>query len=197
MPGENLLKKRLVIGITGTTGVIYGVRLLEVLNNIIDIEIHLIISEAGELCIAHETDWRLEDIKALADYNYGIHDIGAPVSSGSFLRHGMVIIPCSMKTLSALANSYSENLIIRAGDVTLKEQKKLILVPRETPLHLGHLKNMVRAAEIGAAILPPFPSFYQKPETVQDIIDHTIGRILDNLDINHNLTPRWEGLADA
>lgn len=192
-----MLKKRLVIGISGTTGVIYGIRLLEVLNNIKDIETHLIISEAGELCLAHETDQRLEDIKALADYNYGIHDIGAPISSGSFLIYGMVIIPCSMKTLSALANSYSENLIIRAGDVALKEQKKLVLVPRETPLHIGHLKNMVRAAEIGATILPPFPSFYHKPETVQDIIDHTIGRILDNLDIEHNLTPRWEGLADG
>ncbi|MFC1891850.1 UbiX family flavin prenyltransferase [Thermodesulfobacteriota bacterium] len=197
MSEENLLKKRLVIGISGTTGVIYGIRLLEVLNNIKDIETHLIISEAGELCLAHETDQRLEDIKALADYNYGIHDIGAPISSGSFLIYGMVIIPCSMKTLSALANSYSENLIIRAGDVALKEQKKLVLVPRETPLHIGHLKNMVRAAEIGATILPPFPSFYHKPETVQDIIDHTIGRILDNLDIEHNLTPRWEGLADG
>ena len=194
MPEETIRTKRLIVGITGTTGVIYGVRLLQILSEIKDVETHLIISDTGELCIAYETDWKIDDVKALADFSYDIRDMGASISSGSFKRDGMVVIPCSMKTLSALANSYDENLLIRAGDVTLKERKKLVLVPRETPLHLGHLRNLERACEIGATILPPSPAFYHKPKTIQDIIDHTIGRIIDIFDIEHDLVPRWQGL---
>ena len=185
---------RLIIGITGASGVIYGIRLLQVLRKTKNIETHLIISKSGELCIDYETDWKIEDVKALADFSHDFHNIGASVGSGSFKRGGMVIIPCSMKTLSALASSYNDNLLIRTGDVTLKEKKKLVLVVRETPLHLGHLKNMEKVTEIGAIILPPVPAFYHKPETIQDIIDHTLGMVLDLFEIDHDLFPRWQGL---
>ena len=190
---ETIRRKRLIIGITGASGVIYGIRLLEVLSKIENVETHLIISDSGELCIAHETDWKVQSIKDLADFYYNFRDLEASVSSGSFRREGMVIIPCSMKTLSALAYSHNENLLIRAGDVTLKERKKLVLVPRETPLHLGHLRNLERAAEIGAIILPPSPAFYHRPKSIQDIIDHIVGRVLDILDIEHHLFPGWQG----
>jgi 4-hydroxy-3-polyprenylbenzoate decarboxylase len=184
----------LIIGITGASGAIYGIRLLEVLSTHKEVETHLIISEAGEKMIRHETDWELERVKALANVCYDIDDIGAELSSGSYKRDGMVIAPCSMKTLSALANSYADNLITRAADTTLKERKKLVLLARETPLHLGHLRNMVKLTEMGAVILPSVPAFYQKPQSVQDIIDHTIGRVLDMFDIEHNLFTRWPGL---
>jgi 4-hydroxy-3-polyprenylbenzoate decarboxylase len=184
----------LVIGITGASGVIYGIRLLEVLSKNKDVETHLIISEAGEQIIKHETDWGLKKVKALADACYDIADIGSRLSSGSFKRDGMVIAPCSMKTLSALANSYTDNLITRSGDITLKERKKLVLLTRETPLHLGHLRNMVKVTEIGGIILPPVPAFYPKPETIREIIDYTVGRVLDIFDIKHDLLPRWPGL---
>ncbi len=186
----------LVIGITGASGVIYGIRLLEVLSTNKEVETHLIISQAGEEIIKHETDWKLEKVKALADVNYDINDIGARLSSGSFKRDGMVIAPCSMKTLAALANSYTDNLIARAADTALKERKRLVLLPRETPLHLGHLRNMVKLTEMGAVILPPIPAFYHKPQTIMNLIDHTIGKVLDIFDINHNLFKRWDGLAD-
>lgn len=184
----------LIIGITGATGAIYGIRLLEVLAARKDIETHLVISDAGELNIRHETDWKIEAIKALADYYYDINDIGACLASGSFKRDGMIVAPCSIKTLSALANSYTENLLIRAGDVTLKERKKLVLLVRETPLHIGHIRNMERLSEMGAIIMPPVPAFYHKPKTIQDIIDHTIGKTLDIFGIEHNLFQRWSGL---
>jgi len=184
----------LIIGITGATGAIYGIRLLEVLSARRDIETHLVISEAGELNIRHETDWKIEAIKALADYYYDINDIGARLASGSFKRDGMIVAPCSIKTLSALANSYTENLLIRAGDVTLKERKRLVLLVRETPLHIGHIRNMERLSEMGAIIMPPVPAFYYRPKTIQDIIDHTIGKVLDIFGIEHNLFQRWSGL---
>src|SRR3990172_4906159 len=164
---------RLIIGMSGASGAIYGIRLLEVLAAIKGIETHLIISEAGALNIQYETDWKLKDVKALADYCYDVHDIGARPASGSFKRDGMIIAPCSMKTLSALANSYTENLLVRAGDVTLKERRRLVIMARETPLHIGHLKNMERLTEMGAVIFPPVPAFYHKPRTIQDIIDHS------------------------
>lgn len=185
----------LIIGITGATGVIYGIRLLEVLSSINDIEIHLIISEAGEMNIGCETNRKIEDIKKLASFSYDIRDIGAVLASGSFKRDGMIIAPCTVKTMSALANSYTENLLIRAGDVTLKERKKLVLLVRETPLHIGHIRNMERLCEMGAIIMPPVPAFYHKPKTIQDIIDHTIGKALDIFDIKHNLFQRWSGLV--
>ncbi len=186
----------LVIGITGASGAIYGIRLLEVLSKIKDVETHLIISEAAEINIKYETDWKPEQVKALADVSYDINDIAAGLSSGSFKRDGMVIAPCSMKTVSALANSYTDNLIARAGDITLKERKKLVLLVRETPLHLGHLRNMVKLTEMGAIIFPPVPAFYHKPKTVQDLVDYSVGRVLDLFDIEHNLLPRWEGLPE-
>jgi 4-hydroxy-3-polyprenylbenzoate decarboxylase len=187
---------RLIIGISGASGAIYGIRLLQVLSTMDSIETHLIISKAGEMTIHHETDWVVEDVKKLADYHYNISDIGATLSSGSFKRDGMIIAPCSMKTLSALSNSYTDNLIVRAGDVTLKEKGKLVLLVRETPLHLGHIINMKKMAEIGAIIMPPVPAFYHKPITLQDIIDHTIGKALDIFRIEHNLFQRWSGLHE-
>ena len=184
----------LIIGITGASGVIYGIRLLEVLSATKDIETHLIISEAGEKNIRYETDWKVEDVKALASFCYNIGDIGASLASGSFKRDGMIIAPCTVKTMSALASSYNDNLLVRAGDVTLKERRKLVLLVRETPLHLGHLRNMERLTEMGAIIMPPVPAFYHKPKTISDIVDHTIGKILDIFDIEHNIFQRWSGI---
>jgi len=189
-------KMVLVVGITGASGVIYGIRLLEVLSRQKKVETHLIISEAGEINIRYETDREIEDIKALANYSYDINDIGVRLASGSFKRDGMIVIPCTVKTMSALANSYTENLLTRAGDVTLKERKKLVLLVRETPLHIGHIRNMERLTEMGAIIMPPVPAFYHKPKTIQDIIDHTIGKVLDIFDIEHNLFQRWAGLQN-
>ncbi len=184
----------LIIGITGASGAIYGIRLLEVLSANKEVETHLIISKAAEEIIKYETNWELERVRALANVCYDIDDIGAGLSSGSFKRDGMVIAPCSMKTLSALANSYADNLIARTADITLKERKKLVLLARETPLHLGHLRNMVKLTEMGAVVFPPVPAFYHKPQTVQDLVDHTIGKILDIFDIKHELFKRWDGL---
>ncbi len=185
----------LIIGITGATGSIYGIRLLEVLSGNKDVETHLIISEAGEMTIKYETDRSIKEIRKLATYSYDIGDVGARISSGSFQRDGMIVAPCTVKTMSALANSYNENLIIRAGDVTLKERKKLVLLVRETPLHIGHLRSMERLSEMGAIIMPPVPAFYHKPKTIQDIIDHTIGKALDMFGIKHNLFQRWAGIS--
>lgn len=185
----------LIIGITGASGVIYGIRLLQILSSKRDIETHLVISQAGKTIIEHETDWRLEDIESLADYSYHINDIGARIASGSFRRDGMIIAPCSMKSLSALANSYADNLLTRAADVTLKERKKLVLLARETPLHLGHLRNMERLTEMGAIIFPPVPAFYHRPQTIHDIVDQIIGRVLDTFGIEHGLFRGWSGIG--
>ena len=185
---------KLIVAITGASGVIYGIRLLEVLTNNKAIETHLIISEFGEQNIMYETIWKVEDVKSLADFCYDVRTLGAPISSGSFQTDGMIIAPCSVKTMSALANSYAENLILRAGDVMLKEGRKLVLLVRETPFHLGHLRNMEKLSEMGAIIMPPIPAFYYKPKTIENIIDHTIGKILDVLGIKHDLFPRWSGL---
>jgi flavin prenyltransferase len=184
---------RIAVGINGATGVIYGIRLLQVLSTIKGVETHLIISHAGEQTIEIETEYKAADVRALANCNYQIDDMEACLASGSFLRDGMIVAPCSMKTLSALANSYADNLLTRAADVTLKERGKLILLVRETPLHLGHLRNMASVAEIGAIVMPPIPAFYHKPRTIQDIIDHTVGKALDLFRIEHNLFKRWQG----
>lgn len=183
----------LIIGITGASGVMYGIRLLQVLSTKVDIETHLIISDVAKFNIKLETDYRVEEVKSLAKFSYDINDIGAQLASGSFKGDGMVVAPCSVKTMSALANSFDNNLLIRAGDVILKERRRLVLLVRETPLHLGHLKNMERLSEMGAIIMPPVPAFYYRPQTVQDIIDHTVGKILDLFDIEHELYPRWSG----
>lgn len=184
----------LIIGITGASGVIYGIRLLEVLSSMKESETHLIISEAGEINIGYETDWKIEDVKAMASFCYRINDISARIASGSFNTDGMIIAPCTVKTMSALANSYADNLLTRAGDVTLKEGRKLVLLVRETPLHIGHIRSMEKLAEMGAIIMPPVPAFYHRPRTIQDIIDHTIGKALDIFGIEHNLFERWSGL---
>jgi len=184
---------KLIVGITGASGVIYGIRLLEVLSGVEGVETHLIITEASELNIKYETDWEVAQVRALADFSHDVRDLGAPVSSGSFPVDGMIVAPCSMKTLAALANSYAENLLLRAADVTLKERRKLVLLVRETPLNLAHLRNMEQLAEMGAVILPPVPAFYHHPRTIQDIVDYTIGKVLDLFGIEHDLFARWPG----
>lgn len=185
----------LVVGITGASGAIYGIRLLEVLSSIKKVETHLIVSETAEAIIEYETGRRIEDVRELASFSYDIRDIGARISSGSFQTDGMIVAPCTVKTMSAIANSYSENLLIRAGDVTLKERRPLLLLVRETPLHLGHLRNMERLCEMGAIIMPPAPAFYHRPQTIQDIVDHTVGKMLDIFGIEHTLFRRWPGIA--
>ena len=184
------MSKRLVVGISGASGVTYGVRLLQVLQDT-DYETHLIISKSGELNIEIETDYDSADVKAMADYVYDHKNMAASLASGSFLTAGMVVVPCTIKTLSGIANSYNENLLVRAADVTLKEKRKLALVVRETPLHKGHLRLMTMAADMGAHILPPVPSFYHMPKTIEDIIDQTIGKIFDFMGIEHDLFRRW------
>jgi 4-hydroxy-3-polyprenylbenzoate decarboxylase len=182
--------KRLVVGISGATGAIYGIRLLEFLSKS-DVETHLVVSKSAEKTIRMETSWALEQVKALARITYDIEDVGADICSGSFQTEGMAVIPCSIKSLSAIANSYNENLLIRAADVTLKERRKLVLVVRETPFHRGHLSLMLHVADAGGVILPPIPAFYFLPKTMDDLINHTVGRVLDVFGIDHSLFNRW------
>jgi 4-hydroxy-3-polyprenylbenzoate decarboxylase len=183
--------KRLVIGISGASGAIYGVRLLALLAERPDVETHLVISRAARLVIAREVAQTVEEIEALADAAYRPDDLAAPIASGSFATDGMVIAPCSIKTLSAVANAYAANLLRRAADVTLKERRPLVLVVRETPFHLGHLRLMAQATEIGATILPPIPAFYGRPQTMDDLIDETLGRVLSHLGVDNELFTRW------
>ena len=182
--------KRLIVGISGATGAIYGIRLLEVLAKS-NVETHLVITEAAQKTISMETDWTVEKVKSLARVVYDIQDIGADIASGSFQSEGMVVIPCSIKSLSAIANSFNVNLLIRAADVSLKERHKLVLVVRETPLHQGHLNLMFRVTEMGATLLPPIPAFYFHPKTIDDLINHTVGKVLDLFGIDHHLFERW------
>jgi 4-hydroxy-3-polyprenylbenzoate decarboxylase len=182
--------KRLVVGITGATGAIYGIRLLQFLSKT-DVETHLVVSKSAEKTIRMETSWTLEQVKALATVTYNMEDVGADISSGSFHAEGMAVIPCSIKSLSAIANSYNENLLIRAADVALKERRKLVLVVRETPLHRGHLSLMMNVADAGGVILPPIPAFYFLPKTMDDLINHTVGRVLDVFGVDHSLFNRW------
>jgi 4-hydroxy-3-polyprenylbenzoate decarboxylase len=184
------MKKRIVVGISGASGVTYGVRLLELLRET-DFETHLILSKSGRLNIEIETDYHPDAVEAMADYTYDHKNMAASLSSGSFLTEGMVVVPCTIKSLSGIANSYNENLLVRAADVTLKEKRKLALVIRETPLHIGHLRLMTQAAEMGAHLLPPVPSFYHQPKTLQDIIDQTIGKVFDYMGVEHDLFKRW------
>ena len=184
------MSKKIVVGISGASGVVYGVRLLSVLREK-NVETHLIISNSGEKNIQIETDYNIDEVKKMASYVYDHKNMAAKVASGSFLVDGMVVVPCTIKTLSGIANSYSENLIVRAADVTLKEKRKLVLVVRETPLYKGHLRLMSLAADSGAHILPPVPSFYHYPKTIDDIINQTVGKILDYLEIEHDLFRRW------
>lgn len=186
---------RIIIGMSGASGIIYAERLLEVLKTTEGCETHLVISNGAKLAIKQESDRTVKEIEALADVVHNDHNLAASIASGSFKTDGMVIVPCSMKTLSAVANSYGENLLARAADVVLKERRPLILVPREMPLHAGHCRLMHEAALIGAIIAPPVPAFYTRPQTVQDIVDHTVGRLLDLLGIDNALCQRWEGMG--
>jgi len=187
--------KRLVVGISGASGAIYGIRLLEVLAENTDVETHLVVSPSGARTITLETDYTTEQVNGLASHVHRFHDIAAAISSGSFKTAGMVIVPCSMKTLSGIAHSYTDNLLTRAADVTLKEQRKLILVARETPLHLGHLRAMTAIAEMGGVVMPPMPAFYHRPKSLSEIIDQTVNRVLDSLgiDLPEDLFARWQG----
>lgn len=186
--------KRLVVGITGASGVILGIRLLQIAREAGLAETHLVLSAAAQVTIAQETDWQVSEVEALADVCYHVNDIGAAIASGSFVTAGMVIIPCSVKTLSAVANSYAADLIVRAADVTLKEGRPLVIVFREAPLHLGHLRLMERAAEMGAVLLPPVPAFYARPQSVQDVVDEIVGRTLLRLGIENELYVKWAGM---
>ena len=187
-------KPRLIIGITGASGAILGIRMLEALKSL-PIETHLILSNSAPLTIQQETDWKVEDVLALAHVSYDYQNVGAAIASGSFHTQGMVIIPCSIKTLSAVANSYTDDLISRAADVTLKEGRPLILVVRETPYHPGHLRLMSEAASAGAIIFPPVPAFYIHPSSIDDMINNTVGRILARLGIKTDLYQEWQGLT--
>jgi 4-hydroxy-3-polyprenylbenzoate decarboxylase len=184
------MKNRIIIGISGASGVIYGIELLKELSKK-DMETHLIISESGKKNISIETDYSIGEVQAMADVIHDEKDFEAPPASGSFLTWGMVIAPCTIKTLSGIAHSYSGNLLVRAADVTLKEKRKLVLLVRETPLHKGHLNLMSMAADLGAHILPPMPSFYNHPKTIEDIIHQTIGKVFDYFGIEHSLYKRW------
>ena len=194
-PAHEKHLKRIVVGISGATGAIYGIRLLQVLKSAADVETHLVMSKAAERTIAFETSLTVKEARALADVTYNVQDIGATISSGSFPVEGMIVAPCSMKTLAAVATSYTTDLLSRSADVTLKEGRRLVLMVRETPLHLGHLRMMVQAAEIGATIVPPVPAFYNFPKTLDDITNHTVGRVLDLFHLKVDLVKRWQGMA--
>ncbi len=180
----------IIVGITGASGVIYGLEMLRVLQQL-GIRRHLVMTAAAKVNFQVETTYRAEEVAALADVVHDDENLTAPIASGSYRTRGMVVIPCSIKTLSAIAHSYGASLLVRAADVTLKERRPLVLVVRETPLHKGHLILMQRAAELGAIILPPMPAFYHRPQTIQDLIHHTLGKVLDCFDINHQLYRRW------
>ncbi len=185
------MQKKLIIAISGASGAIYGIRMLEVLKSLPSVETHTIISNAAEKTIRLETDHSVESVVRLADKCYAHDDIAAAISSGSFITSGMVVVPCSIKTLSGIVNSYNDNLLIRAADATLKEGRKLVICPRETPLHKGHLRLLTQYIDMGGIVLPPFPAFYHSPKTISDIIDQTIGKILDQFQIEHSLFKRW------
>ena len=187
--------KRLIVGISGASGAIYGVRLLQVLRDVAGVETHLVMSQAARQTLSLETDLSLRDVQALADVVHDARDIAASISSGSFKTVGMVILPCSIKALSGIVNSYTDTLVTRAADVVLKERRPLVLCVRETPLHLGHLRLMTQAAELGAVIMPPVPAFYHRPQTLDDVINQTVNRVLDQFDIDlpEDLFTRWQG----
>lgn len=184
--------RRLIVGISGATGAIYGVRMLEVLSRLKDFETHLVMSRAAKMTIQVETAYSVKDVEAMASVVHDINNVGASISSGSFRTEGMVIAPCSMKSMGGIAHSIGGDLLVRAADVILKERKKLVLVARETPLHLGHLESMVSLTRMGAVIFPPVPAFYHRPKTLDDVINQTVTRILDQFDIDMTLFERWD-----
>ncbi len=189
--------KRLIVAMTGASGALYGVRLLEQLRASGAVETHLMISDAAALNLHHELDLKRADIEARADHVHSVRDIGACVASGSFQSDGMVIAPCSMKTLASVAHGMCDNLISRAADVMLKERRRLVLMVRETPFNLAHLRNMTAVTEMGGIIFPPLPAFYQKPQSIDDMVGHTVGRVLDLFGVEQSLAPEWPGLKAA
>ncbi len=188
------MSKRLIVAMTGASGAAYGVRLLTQLRAHPGVETHLMISDAAALNLHHELDIKRADIEALASHVHSVRDIGACVASGSFHSDGMVIVPCSMKTLGSVAHGLCDNLITRAADVMLKERRRLVLMVRETPFNLAHLRNMTAVTEMGGIVFPPVPAFYQRPQSIEEMIDHTVGRLLDLFGIEQSLAPQWQGL---
>ena len=182
--------QRLIVGISGASGVIYGVRLLQALKRL-PVETHLVMTRTAEVALAHETDLKVSDVRRLADVAFRIDDLAAAISSGSYRTIGMIVAPCSMRSLGEIAHGITSNLLTRAADVVLKERRRLVLVARETPLHAIHLRNMVTLAEMGAIIAPPVPAFYNRPKTLNDVIDHTVGRVLDLFDLDTGKMKRW------
>jgi 4-hydroxy-3-polyprenylbenzoate decarboxylase len=189
--------RRIIVAITGATGAVYGVRLLEQLRAIPGVETHLVMSDAASLTLHQETGVQRRDLEALAHVTHKNREIGASIASGSFRTDGMVIAPCSMKTLAAVAHGFSDNLIARAADVILKERRRLVLMVRETPFNLAHLRNMTAVTEMGGIVFPPLPSFYNKPDSIAEMVDHTVSRVIDLLGIDNDLAPRWAGLKEA
>lgn len=194
MKSTSAARRRLVVGISGASGVIYGVRLLRLLRDL-EVESHLVVSRSAQVTLAQETQMRLADLQALADVNYPNTDIGAAISSGSFRVDGMIVAPCSIKTLSEVATGCTGSLLSRAADVTLKERRRLVLMVRETPLHAGHIRSLAAVTDAGAIVYPPVPAFYARPETLEQMVDHTLGRVLDLFDIESRTVRRWSGTA--
>jgi len=191
------LPKKLIVAITGATGAVYGVRLLQSLSKIANVETHLVVSNAGALTLQHELGVSCDDIGSFAHAVHDVHDLGAAIASGSFLAEGMIVAPCTMKTLAAIAHGLSDNLIARAADVILKERRRLVLMVRETPFHLVHLRNMTAVTEMGGIIFPPLPSFYRHPHSIDEMVGQTIGRVLDLFNLPNELAPRWDGLQTS
>ena len=189
--------RRIIVAISGASGAVYGARLLQVLQGTPGVQTHLVVSDAGWRNLRHELDMDRASVEALAHQVHDVRNVGAAIASGSFQCHGMVVAPCSMRTLAAIAHGLADNLLTRAADVALKERRRLVLMVRESPLHLVHLRNMVAVTEMGAIVAPPLPAFYLRPTSVGDIVDYCAGRALDLLDVPHDLAPRWEGLALA
>jgi 4-hydroxy-3-polyprenylbenzoate decarboxylase len=188
--------RRIVVGISGASGAVYGARLLQALRGTEGVESHLVVSDAGWRNLRHELDMDRPSVEALAHVVHDVRNVGAAIASGSFAAHGMVVAPCSMRTLAAIANGLADNLLTRAADVALKERRRLVLLVRESPLHLVHLRNMATVTEMGAICCPPVPAFYQRPTTVGEVVDHSVARALDLLGIAHELAPRWQGLPE-
>lgn len=189
-------RRRMIVGISGATGTIYGLRILEVLRRL-DIETHLVMSKPGERTLAYETDLKVRDVRAMADFTYGDADIGATIASGSFRTMGMIVAPCSVRSLSAIATGNTDGLLTRAADVCLKERRRVVLMFRETPLHAGHIRAMAQATENGAIVFPPVPAFYDRPVSLCEMVNHTVGRVLDLYDLDAGLFNRWGGQRDA
>ena len=196
MPDSEHRHKRIIVAISGASGAVYGVRLLEMLRAMDHVRTHLIVSAAGWLNLQQELEMTLKSVEDLADVVHPVHEIGASIASGSFQCDGMVIAPCSMRTLAAVAHGLSDNLITRAADVMLKERRKLILMARETPLNLAHLRNMTSVTEMGGIVFPPVPGFYQRPQSIADMVDHTVSRVIDVLGLPQTDVPRWVGLTN-